>query len=135
MNVALDTNICISLLNRSSVSARRRLGEHRPGDVVMSVIVLFELLQGAMKSARPAANIANLRDLQILVPALKFEENDAEEASRVRRQLESEGKPIGAYDTLIAGHAKARGLILATNNVKEFGRVDGLTVEDWLTEP
>jgi tRNA(fMet)-specific endonuclease VapC len=131
---ALDTNICISLLNRTSTGARRRLEANRPGEVVMSAIVLYELLQGAMKSGRAAANVANVRDLQLLVPVLRFEEIDAEEASRVRRQLESTGRPIGPYDTLIAGHAKARGLVLATNNVREFSRVDGLTVEDWLGE-
>ena len=133
MKVALDTRICISLLNHTSISARRRLDEHRPGDVVMSVIVLFELLQGAMKSARVAANVANVRDLQRLVPVLRFEEGDAEGASRIRRHLEGKGRPIGPYDMLIAGQAKARGLVLATNNVKEFGRVEGLAVEDWLT--
>jgi tRNA(fMet)-specific endonuclease VapC len=132
VKIALDTNVCISLLNRSSAAARLRLEEYRPGDVVMSVVVLFELLQGAMKSGRPAKNVANVRDLQTRVPAVRFEESDAEEASRVRRQLESKGTPIGPYDTLIAGHAKARGLILVTNNAREFSRVDGLIVQNWL---
>jgi tRNA(fMet)-specific endonuclease VapC len=135
MKVALDTNICIALMNRSSVPARRRLASYPPGHVVMSAVVLFELLHGAMKSARPGANLANVRDLRLLVRPVDFNEDDAAEASRVRRQLENAGTPIGPYDTLIAGHARARGLVLATNNIREFSRVPGLVVEDWLADP
>ena len=101
----------------------------------MSAVVLFELLHGARKSGRPDANMAAVRNLCLLVPPLEFDDNDAAEASRVRRQLEGAGTPIGPYDILIAGHARSRGLVLATNNVKEFSRVEGLTVEDWLTTP
>jgi tRNA(fMet)-specific endonuclease VapC len=132
VKIALDTNICIALINRRSPAARRRLESHQPGDVIMSAIVLYELLQGAMKSGRTEANLANVRDFKLLVPAVEFDENDAAEASRVRRHLESSGKPIGPYDMLIAGQAKSRGLVLATNNVREFSRVPGLIVEDWL---
>ena len=135
MKVALDTNICIALIKNTSAVARRRLNFAAAGSVVMSAVVLFELLHGARKSGRPDANMAAVRNLCLLVPPLEFDDNDAAEASRVRRQLEAAGTPIGPYDILIAGHARSRGLVLATNNVKEFSRVEGLTVEDWLTTP
>jgi len=134
VRIALDTNICIALINGKPSSARERLAGYPAGDVVMSVIVLYELLQGAMKSGRPEANLANVRDFKLFVPAIEFNENDAAEASKVRRQLESSGRPIGPYDMLIAGHARSRGLILATNNRREFERVPDLRVEDWLQE-
>jgi len=135
VKVALDTNICIALIKNTSPAARRRLSFAAAGSVVMSTIVLFELLHGARKSGRPDANVTAVRHLCLLVPPLEFDENDAAEAGRVRRQLEGAGTPIGPYDVLIAGHARSRGLILATNNVKEFVRVEGLVVEDWLTPP
>ena len=100
----------------------------------MSVIVLYELLQGALKSGRPEANLANVKDLQSLVPVIEFNEDDAVEASRIRRHLEISGTPIGPYDVLIAGQARARSLVLATNNVREFGRIPNLVVEDWVAQ-
>lgn len=132
MKTALDTNICIALMNDASEVARRRLRFAETGSVVMSAIVVFELVNGALKSGRPESNLAALHNLNTLVPTIEFDGDDAAEASHVRRHLENAGTPIGPYDTLIAGHARARGLILATNNVREFSRVPGLVVEDWL---
>lgn len=134
VNTALDTNICIALIQNSSKAVRRRLAFADRGAVVMSTIVLFELVNGALKSGRPEPNLQALRNLRSLVPAMDFDDNDAAEAARVRRELESSGTPIGPYDVLIAGHARARGLVLATNNVREFGQVQGLVVEDWLAD-
>lgn len=134
VNTALDTNICIALIQNSSKAVRRRLAFADRGAVVMSAIVLFELVNGALKSGRPEPNLQALRNLRSLVPAMDFDDNDAAEAARVRHELESSGTSIGPYDVLIAGHARARGLVLATNNVREFGRVQGLVVEDWLAD-
>lgn len=134
VNTALDTNICIALIQNSSKAVRRRLAFADRGTVVMSAIVLFELVNGALRSGRPEPNLQALRNLRSLVPAMDFDDNDAAEAARVRRELESSGTSIGPYEVLIAGHARARGLVLATNNVREFGRVQGLVVEDWLAD-
>ena len=65
------------------------------------------------------------------ITILQFDEYAAEEYGRIKAELEKKGTPIGPMDTLIAGHAKSRGLILVTNNTREFNRVVGLTVEDW----
>lgn len=134
VKTALDTNICIALIQNSSKAVRRRLTFADRGAVVMSAIVLFELVNGALRSGRPEPNLQALRNLRSLVPTMDFDDSDAVEAARVRRELENSGTPIGPYDTLIAGHARARGLVLATNNVREFGRVQGLVVEDWLAD-
>src|SRR5262249_6175 len=128
-------NICIALINDASEAARRRLKFAETDSVVVSAIVHFELVNGALRSGRPEANLEALRRLNLLVPTIEFDENDAMEAGRVRRELEGAGTPIGPYDILIAGHARARGLVLATNNVREFSRVPGLVVENWLAEP
>ena len=98
----------------------------------MSVVVLYELLSGARRCGRAEVNLAAIRNFGLLVPPIEFNEDDAVEASRVRRELEESGSPIGPYDVLIAGHARSRGIALATNNLREFRRVPGLTVEDWL---
>ena len=132
MQIALDTNICSALIGNTSTLARRRLSFRPTGSAVMSVIVLYELMHGARKSGRRDANMAAIRSFQLLVPSIEFDENDAAEASLVRRELEHAGTPIGPYDVLIAGHARSRGIALATNNVREFSRVPGLIVEDWL---
>lgn len=109
----------------------RRLLELGFHDITISSISVFELRYGAEKSERRAANHAlldsMLRDFQVA----NFSEADASAAGRVRADLTKLGTPIGPYDTLIAGQALARDLILITNNTREFARVPGLRVEDW----
>jgi tRNA(fMet)-specific endonuclease VapC len=90
---------------------------------------MFELHYGAQKSSRVAANLATLSDIGLAV--LNFTEDDARVAAEVRTRLESNGQPIGSYDTLIAGQALARDLTLVTRNTREFERVDGLRLENW----
>lgn len=132
MNTLLDTNICIALIQNRSVAARRRLRFAETGSVVLSAVVFFELKSGAFGSARVDENLAALSRFVSRVPVVDFDEGDAAEAARIRVDLHRTGRPIGPYDTLIAGQARARGLVLATNNVREFSRVPGLVVEDWL---
>lgn len=125
----LDTNICIWLLNRSRPQLLDKLAAQPPQDFGISVITSYELWYGAAKSARPERNFALLRNLHLEV--LPFDEGDGRKAGEIRAHLSREGQPIGPHDTLIAGQALARGLILVTNNRREFDRVPGLTVEDW----
>jgi tRNA(fMet)-specific endonuclease VapC len=129
----LDTNIVIGLLNPAKRQPiLRRLTALAPGEVVTSAVVAHELYFGAAKSARPEENRRSfdrlLRDLE----PLAFTREDAQAAGEIRALLKAAGLPIGPYDVLIAGQAKARGLTLVTHNTREFARVDGLTVEDWL---
>jgi tRNA(fMet)-specific endonuclease VapC len=129
MAYLLDTNAVIVLLNGSSPELVERLRSHAPDQVGLSVIALHELHFGAWKSARIEANLAVLARLRFQI--IPFETEDAEEAGRIRADLARQGRPIGPYDALIAGQARARSLTLVTANMREFLRVEGLTVEDW----
>lgn len=125
----LDTNAVISLINQSDQRVLLALERHKSSDVATSSIVIHELCFGAYKSSAPARNMARIEQVRLNV--MHFEPEDAREAGRVRALLARQGTPIGPYDLLIAGQALARGLVLVTHNVREFGRVPGLRVEDW----
>jgi tRNA(fMet)-specific endonuclease VapC len=130
----LDTNACIVLINNTSPSVRARLQKALAQDekVLVSSVVAFELWYGVAKSARPEAN-ARLVETFFAGPMslLAFEPEDAKVAGRVRASLEAVGKPIGAYDLLIAAQALRHQLTLITTNGREFSRVKGLEWEDW----
>ena len=125
----LDTNAVISLLNDVNSSLSRRVREHLASDVGISSIVSYELFYGAFKSQRTKRNVALVDCLQFEV--LEFVKEDSRFAGEIRAQLTKQGTPIGPYDVLIAGQARARDITLITNNMKEFERVIGLLVEDW----
>ena len=95
----------------------------------MSAVVIHELYYGAFKSQRVEKNVARVDGLQF--PVLEFDQEDARQAGEIRAHLASKGTPIGPYDVLIAGQAKARKLTLVTHNTTEFQRVPSLKVEDW----
>lgn len=127
----LDTNLCIRVLRDRPASARRRFNENAEG-LCISTIVLTELLHGAAKSARPAENRRAVEDFAARLELLPFDEAAADHAADIRAHLERKGETIGAYDLLIAGHARSRGLSIVTGNLREFRRVAGLRCEDWL---
>jgi tRNA(fMet)-specific endonuclease VapC len=130
----LDTNACIALINGTPVSVRTRLEKAlgAGGQAFVSTVVVFELWYGVAKSAHQETNTKRLETfLSGPVGLLPFEEEDAKSAGRVRASIEAAGKPIGAYDLLIAGQALRHKLTLVTANVKEFRRVKGLAWEDW----
>ena len=129
MRYLLDANAVIALLNDTTSPIARRVRRFTPRDFGVSAIVIHELYYGASKSQRVEKNIARVDALQF--PVLEFEEKDARQAGEVRADLASKGTPIGPYDVLIAGQAKARNLTLVTHNTTEFQRVEGLRVEDW----
>ena len=89
----------------------------------------YELYYGAFKSRYKSRNLGLLDHIAFEV--VPFDAADARAAGSVRANLEAIGRPIGPLDTLIAGQALARGLILVTANTKEFVRVEGLHCEDW----
>ncbi len=129
MRYLLDTNACIALLDRSDPGLEARVRRHRVSDVGLPAPVAYELYYGAFKSRRQNENLARLDSIGVeIVP---FDASDARSAGAVRAGLERSGRPIGPYDVLIAGQARARGLVLVTANVREFARVDGLECEDW----
>ena len=130
----LDTNACIALINGRPAAVRARFQKELAGGAEMLVptVVAFELWYGVAKSARVDAN-AGLLETFFAGPVrlLFFEPEDARSAGRVRAAMEASGKPIGAYDVLIAGQALRRRLTLVTANVREFRRIEGLQWEDW----
>jgi tRNA(fMet)-specific endonuclease VapC len=134
MDYLLDTNACIALNKGEPASVRARFDKavHAGARVWVPAVVLYELWYGVAKSARPKENAEDLTTfLSGPVRVLGFEEEDAREAGDVRASLERIGRPIGAYDLLIAGQALSRKLTLITANTKEFARVKSLVWEDW----
>jgi tRNA(fMet)-specific endonuclease VapC len=129
MRYLLDANAVIALLNDTTSFIARRTRRYTPRDIGISAIVIHELYYGAFKSQRVDKNLARVDALQFQV--LEFDQEDARQAGEVRAHLASKGTPIGPYDVLIAGQAKARKLTLVTHNTTEFQRVPGLRVEDW----
>jgi tRNA(fMet)-specific endonuclease VapC len=134
VNYLLDTNVCIALINGTSREVRVRfIRAARAGSsLATSSIAVHELWYGVAKSELVAQNARALslflsRELALL----DFSAQDARVAGEVRVDLERRGKRIGEYDTLIAGQALARNLVLVTANTREFNRVKGLAVEDW----
>jgi tRNA(fMet)-specific endonuclease VapC len=127
---ALDTNSLIYFFKGEGRVAERLLSIP-PGEVAIPAIVLHELETGIAKSAEPERRRAQLDSMLKLVQVLVFGPREARVSARLRATLEAAGTPIGPLDTLIAGTALAHGAILVTRNVREFGRVPGLAVEDW----
>lgn len=127
----LDTNAVISLLTRRSDALLHRIEASEPGSLAVSSVVAHELYFGAYRSERVAFNLETLRLLFTDLAILDFDREDARVAGEIRAELKRRGTPIGPYDTLIAGQAKARGLTLVTNNTGELSRIAGLRIEDW----
>lgn len=128
MRFMLDANAVIGVL-AAKAAFLARLPRHAPEDFTISVIAAHELYFGACKSRRRSENLARLERLQFAV--LEFDREDARQAGEIRASLAALGTPIGPYDVLIAGQARARDLILITHNTDEFSRVEGLRIEDW----
>jgi tRNA(fMet)-specific endonuclease VapC len=127
----LDTNLCIRLLRDRPQALRARFNAEADS-LCLSTIVLAELLYGAEKSAAASANLRQVERFVARLQVLVFDEAAAAHAANIRAVLERRGIPIGGYDLLIAGHARSRGLVVITGNLKEFRRVEGLLAEDWL---
>lgn len=129
----LDTNICIYIRQKRPEEVLRRFRRLRLGEAALSVITYGELLDGAEKSVQRVAALEGLRELVRFLPALALPESAAESYGAIRADLEAKGQMIGNNDLWIAAHALAAGLILVTNNEKEFRRVRGLKVQNWIT--
>ena len=130
----LDTNACIALINGKEINVRRRFQRAvaRESVILLSSIVAFELWYGVDKSQRKENNTHRLETF--FAGPLEwtlFDEEDARAAGAVRAELEAIGKPIGAYDVLLAGQARRHAATLVTSNAREFDRVVGLKWEDW----
>jgi tRNA(fMet)-specific endonuclease VapC len=131
MKYLLDSNAVIALM-KGHAGLHAELRKHQPRDFGISAVVAHALFNGAYKSRRTQENLARVDALHFDI--LEFDADDARKAGEIRAALTAAGTPIGPYDVLIAGQAVARGLTLITNNVSEFQRVSGLTLEDWQSD-
>ncbi len=130
----LDTNI-ISYWMRGDRSVIDRIKDHSPSDLLLSTITLAEILYGIEKSPiKKKERRLKIKQISSLLGICPFDEIAAGQYAVIRTQLEREGRVISERDTQIASIARANRLIVVTHNVKEFGRVDKLKVEDWATE-
>lgn len=128
----LDTNLCIMLLRDRPAGLRPRFNAEADS-LCISTIMLMELLYGAEKSDRPEYHRLEVQRFANRLQVVPFDSDAAGHAGEIRRALERQGRSIGAYDLLIAGHARSRGLVVITGNLAEFSRVEGLRAEDWLS--
>jgi tRNA(fMet)-specific endonuclease VapC len=128
----LDTDICIYIIKRKPKNVLNRLKLLETGQLAMSSITFAELMNGAKKSQYVEENVEKLNALSELMDILPFDKRAALIYGDVRSSLEKRGETIGSLDLLIAAHALSLDLILVTNNEKEFRRVDGLKIENWV---
>ena len=127
----LDADICIYLLKGFAKNAIQKFESLTPGDVAVSSITTAELFYGAQNSQYPDRNTSAIEKFISPLVILPFENTSAYHYGRIRKQLEVKGKVIGQMDMLIASIALSHKLIVVTNNVREFKRVQGLKVENW----
>jgi tRNA(fMet)-specific endonuclease VapC len=129
----LDTDICIYIKRINPLVVRQRLARQAPGTVGMSVISWGELMYGAQQSRSPHQAIQALEDLATYIPVIGLPRNAGECFGEMHARLVRSGTMIGTNDLWIASHALAENLVLVTNNEREFRRVPGLKVENWVT--
>lgn len=127
----LDTNICIYIAKQKPINVLHKFEQMSVGEVGMSTITQGELFYGAEKSHHPKKALYTLEELTSLIPPLPIPIQAGKYYGHIRSTLEKQGKPIGNNDLWIAAHVLALGLILVTNNVKEFSRIPHLKIENW----
>jgi tRNA(fMet)-specific endonuclease VapC len=127
----LDTNIVIYVIKRRPLEVLDTFNQHA-GQISISTITLAELIHGAEKSAKTEHNLRQIEDFTSRLEILTYAPKAAAHYGGIRAQLEKQGTPIGVNDLHIAGHARSEGLTLVTNNEREFRRVDGLLIDNWV---
>jgi tRNA(fMet)-specific endonuclease VapC len=127
----LDTNICIYVMKAYPPALRERFNAAAE-QLCISSITLGELHYGAEKSARRNSNLLAIEHFTARLEVLPFTAGAAVHHGQIRTELERLGRPVGVYDMLIAAHARSEGLVVVTNNMREFARTPGLRVENWV---
>ena len=128
----LDTNICIYVIKRRPIEVLSRFNE-TAGHLAISSITLAELLHGVEKSQHTSKNLQAVEDFCSRLDVLEYDQKAAAHYGEIRAELERAGTTIGVNDLHIAGHARSLGTILVTNNMKEFERVEGLRLQNWIS--
>ena len=127
----LDTNIAIYVIKRRPIKALAIFNAHA-GRMCISAITYGELLHGVEKSQHTTKNLDNVEDFVSRLQILEYGPKASAHYGNIRADLERKGWVIGVNDLHIAGHARSEGLVLVSNNLKEFERVDGLRLENWV---
>jgi tRNA(fMet)-specific endonuclease VapC len=127
----LDTNIAIYVIKLRPVGALETFNRHA-GQMCISSITLAELFHGAEKSAKPDHNLRQIEDFVSRLEVLEYGSKAASHYGDIRTVLERKGTPIGVNDLHIAGHARSEGMTLVTNNLREFERIEGLRLDNWV---
>ena len=129
----LDTNICIYIIKYRPEIVRQHFEKHLPNrNILISVITLGELRFGAEKSQHKEKALKVIDELTSMIQVVELDETVAEHYAQIRHDLSAKGKIIGSNDLWLAAHARANDWVMVTNNEKEFVRVDGLRVENWV---
>ena len=127
----LDTSIAIYVIKRRPMEVMELFNKHA-SQICMSAISVAELLHGVEKSERPEQNLEVVEDFLSRLEVLDYNINAAAHYGDIRADLERKGTPLGVNDLHIAAHARSDGMVLVTNNTREFERVEGLRIENWL---
>ncbi len=127
----LDTNVVIYVMKRRPAEVLDVFNK-QANRMAISAITLAELMHGSEKSSRPAENLAAVEDFCSRLEVLSYTPKAAQHYGAIRTSLEKIGQPIGINDLHIAAHARSEGLILVTNNMKEFAKVPALQLENWI---
>lgn len=128
----LDTNIVIYVIKRRPIEVLATFNANA-SRMAISAITLAELLHGVEKSSQPTANLAVVEDFCSRLEVLPYTAKAAQHYGSIRAELERIGQPIGVNDLHIAAHARSEGLIVVTNNAREFSRVPALQIENWIS--
>ena len=129
----LDTNICIYVIKHRPIQVLSKFNQ-AAGKMAISSITLAELLHGCEKSRKVAHNTRQVENFCSRLDVLEYGNRAAQHYGAIRATLEKSGQVIGVNDLHIAGHARSLGLAVVTNNAREFKRVDGLLVENWIED-
>jgi tRNA(fMet)-specific endonuclease VapC len=127
----LDTNICIYVMKNYPQTLREKFNALAE-QLCISSITLGELHYGAEKSTRRSENLAAIEHFAARLEVLPFDIKAAAHYGQLRAELERAGTPCGPHDMQIGGHARSEGLIVVTNNAREFARMPGLRTENWV---
>ncbi len=127
----LDSDIPIELLRGRNVNVAKQLASKDREEILLSTVTVAELLFGALRSREPEKSASICEQFCSSFHLAVLDYTAADRSAELRAALEGRGERIGGYDMLIAGIALARGCVLVTHNVREFGRVPGLRIEDW----
>ncbi len=127
----LDTNICIYVVKNYPLELWERFNQ-LADQLCISSITLGELYYGAEKSARRIENLRAIEQFSARLEVLSFSPKAAAHYGQMRAEIERQGRPIGPHDMLIGAHARSEGLTVVTNNLREFRRLPGLRVENWV---